>query len=546
MWGGLSTLLLVAVALGLGASQELALQHWYLLAAPPIVAAFFFGFRGALAMSGLSIVALLTLLPISDLRFSQMTQFAQTVATVAIDPREASALASQVADMLASGPQTIYGRALTGMGFIVLCSMLLGLSVDRRIHSTLVLHRAAAQFRRYMSPKIVEAIVEKEGEVDLESFSARKEVTLLFGDLRGFTTLSERMEAEDVVLLLNEFFDAMTDEVLKHGGTLDKYIGDEIMAFFGDNEESDHPERAVECAIAMQQRMRELNQRWRGEGRETAQVGIGISTGIGIIGNIGSSHHTQYTAVGSTVNVASRLADLAKPGQILTTRKTYFRVQHVIGGLPLEPVTVKGFPNPVEVVEILGNRMVAQQHALPVNDRWSEVVARVVNDPSYRATLLRALEQAAATFPLNSAEQALARQVAVLSGYPLFQKIPASEMATLMSFSTVEQRNEGEAVVMQGGIDQRFFIVLQGEVVVTVTDDERQERHVATLSKGDSFGEAALLFDTPRTATVRASAPSAFLVLHRDGFYDLMEQSPVLRQRIEGIARSRASQPAEV
>jgi class 3 adenylate cyclase len=167
-----------------------------------------------------------------------------------------------------------------------------------------------AAMRLYLSPQVAELITAADGGIELGG--VLQPVAVLFADIRNFTQLSEQMDAREVVLLLNEFFTAMTGVILDAGGTLDKYIGDCVMALFGAPlPAAGDVQRAVDAAIQMQREVALLNAKIR--------VGIGIHTGRAVVGNIGSSQRMQYTAIGDTVNVAARLVRFAEPGQVIVS-----------------------------------------------------------------------------------------------------------------------------------------------------------------------------------------------------------------------------------
>jgi adenylate cyclase len=188
-----------------------------------------------------------------------------------------------------------------------------------------------AAMRLYLSPQVANLITEAGGGVELGG--VLQPVTVLFADIRDFTKLSEHLDAREVVLLLNEFFTAMTGVILDAGGTLDKYIGDCVMALFGAPvPAADDVQRAVEAAINMQREAARLNDQIR--------IGVGLHTGRAVVGNIGSSQRMQYTAIGDTVNVAARLVHIAAPGQIIVSEE----VRNLASGFfePLGAVELKG------------------------------------------------------------------------------------------------------------------------------------------------------------------------------------------------------------
>ncbi len=191
--------------------------------------------------------------------------------------------------------------------------------------------RIQREFGRYVSDYVLEQLLRTpEGD---ELRGAEREVTVLFADLRRFTRLSEGMKAREVVALLNEFFQLASDRVLASGGTIDKFIGDSLMAYFGAPvHQADHAERAVAAAMEIQRAVAERNAR-PGEGPGAGvsiQVGIGVHTGLAVVGSIGSARRADFTAIGDVVNVAHRLEKLALPGQILVSEAVQRRVRGTI------------------------------------------------------------------------------------------------------------------------------------------------------------------------------------------------------------------------
>jgi class 3 adenylate cyclase len=150
-----------------------------------------------------------------------------------------------------------------------------------------------------------------------------REVTILFADVRGFTHLSEGLKARAVVSLLKEVFQIASDRILERGGTIDKFIGDSIMAYFGAPvQQPDHVQRAVAAAVDILRRVEERNQKLRAAGTAAGipvEIGIGIHTGVVVVGDVGSDRRTDFTVVGDAVNVAHRLEKLARPGQVLVS-----------------------------------------------------------------------------------------------------------------------------------------------------------------------------------------------------------------------------------
>jgi class 3 adenylate cyclase/CHASE3 domain sensor protein len=226
-------------------------------------------------------------------------------------------------------------------------------NLEKKVEEQLDQLRRAEQLRRYLAPQVADAVLDGGASVALTS--TRRNLTILFANIRGFTSMSERVEPEELIDGLNDHFMVMTDVVFRHGGTLDKYIGDGILAFFGDPIPfDDHAERAVVTALEMRQRLRALRTRWTLQRDEELNVGIGISTGYVTVGNIGSTTRTEYTVIGNHVNLASRLAQIAGPDQILISERTLAApdVRDRVHPVPLDAISLEGFRHAVQVFEI--------------------------------------------------------------------------------------------------------------------------------------------------------------------------------------------------
>lgn len=205
---------------------------------------------------------------------------------------------------------------------------------------------------RFLSSNIVEKILANPNEIHLGG--ENQTVTILFSDIRGFTRMSEHMEPHAVVELLNEYFSEMTDLVFDSGGTLDKYLGDGIMALYGAPfAKPDDPLRAVKTAIEMQRSLVTLNRDWESRGQQPLRMGVGVNTGPVTAGYIGSAKRTEYTVIGDAVNLASRLCSNAAPGQILVSESAFQQLNGRIPARRLEPIRVKGKETPVELYDVL-------------------------------------------------------------------------------------------------------------------------------------------------------------------------------------------------
>lgn len=205
-------------------------------------------------------------------------------------------------------------------------------------------------FQRYVSPHVVEALIRDPSKLALGG--EEREVSVLFCDIRGFTSWSERLRPEELVPLLNEYLSALTEVVLKEDGVLDKYIGDAIMAFWGAPlDQPDHALQAVRAAQTMVRRLETLNAAWAARGVAPLKNGVGIATGVVIVGNMGSLERFDYTVIGDTVNTASRLESATKElGEaIVFAESTAEKVKHALPVKALGEIKVKGKENAVKV-----------------------------------------------------------------------------------------------------------------------------------------------------------------------------------------------------
>ncbi len=206
-------------------------------------------------------------------------------------------------------------------------------------------------FGRYISDEIAEALLENP---DALKMGGRKcQVTVLMSDIRGFTTMSEQLSPEEVVAVLNNQLDVMVGVIREFGGTIDNFIGDAIMVLFGAPlAKKGDVERAIACALAMQDAMEDVNRRNLASGLPEIQMGIGINTGDVVAGNIGSETHAKYSVIGAPVNLAARIESLSKAGQVLISEQTYKAVEDVVEIKGTQEAKVKGVERPVTVYEV--------------------------------------------------------------------------------------------------------------------------------------------------------------------------------------------------
>jgi adenylate cyclase len=231
------------------------------------------------------------------------------------------------------------------------------LEAHRRIaEQNQMLEALSVQLSKYLSPQVYASIFS--GRQTIEISSRRRRLTIFFSDICDFTETTDSLEPEELTGFLNRYLTEMAKIALEHGATIDKYVGDAIMAFFGDPETRGPKRDAIACvkmAIAMQRRMRELQSEWHEMGLERPfQLRIGINTGFCTVGNFGSPDRMDYTIIGDEVNLAARLQSHAQVGGILISQKTYSLVKDAVLTEAQEVIAVKGFPRPVPTYRVTG------------------------------------------------------------------------------------------------------------------------------------------------------------------------------------------------
>lgn len=225
--------------------------------------------------------------------------------------------------------------------------------LEKKVQDQVKAVQASKQLERYFSPLVVKSILER-GETKL--LNSRKLLTIFVSDIDNFTGISELSEPEDVINLLNEYFSEMSKITFKYGGTLDKFLGDGILIFFGDPiPQEDHAKRAVEMGIEMQSKIEELREHWKVAGHDL-RVSIGIVTGYVTVGNIGPEDRLDYTVIGNQVNVAFRLCSEANPGDILVGHRTQSLVEKDFNFDKVGEITVKGIKSPITTYKVVGKR----------------------------------------------------------------------------------------------------------------------------------------------------------------------------------------------
>jgi adenylate cyclase len=242
--------------------------------------------------------------------------------------------------------------AASGLGFIVTqyrqAATIRGMNRELETANEF-LASLSMKISRYLSPQIYKSIFS--GQKDVTIHTERKKLTIFFSDIKDFTATTERLQPEQVTSLLNEYFTEMSNIALKRGGTIDKFVGDAMLIFFGDPESKGEAEDAKACmrmAAEMQHRVAELNAKWRNEGVEHPfRVRMGINTGFCNVGNFGSADRMDYTIIGAEANLAARLQSVAEAGHIVVSYETYALVRDIVVAHALPPITMKGISREV-------------------------------------------------------------------------------------------------------------------------------------------------------------------------------------------------------
>ncbi len=230
-------------------------------------------------------------------------------------------------------------------------------AIQNSLYAKKLEHEAVTRerFQRLLSPAIAEQVIA--GKVEVEKGGQLRETTMLFSDIRGFTAMSEEAQPSDIVDMLNEYFELMVEIIFQYEGTLDKFVGDEIMALFGAPvAHEDDPIRAVRTAIEMMRVLAQFNEAREKDGWPPLAIGIGINTGEVVAGYLGSSKALEYTVIGDAVNVGARLCSVAKAGQVLISRGTYERVKDYFEVVELPKAQVKGKALALEIFNVLGEK----------------------------------------------------------------------------------------------------------------------------------------------------------------------------------------------
>jgi class 3 adenylate cyclase/HAMP domain-containing protein len=225
-------------------------------------------------------------------------------------------------------------------------------SLEERVEKQLAEIERIRRLERFLAPQVAQLIASSDGH-DALLDSHRREVTVVFCDLRGFTAFTETTEPEEAMNVLREYHAALGELIFRYEGTLDRYAGDGVMILFNAPIQfADHTRRAVKMAVEMRDTIGELTERWRNRGHSLG-FGVGIALGYATLGQIGFEQRLEYAAIGSVTNLASRLCDEAKAGQIVVARRVYGMVENFVEARPIDDLHLKGFNHPVLAMEIL-------------------------------------------------------------------------------------------------------------------------------------------------------------------------------------------------
>jgi class 3 adenylate cyclase/methyl-accepting chemotaxis protein len=225
-------------------------------------------------------------------------------------------------------------------------------SLEERVEKQLAEIERIRRLERFLAPQVAQLIASSDGH-DALLDSHRREVTVVFCDLRGFTAFTETTEPEEAMNVLREYHAALGELIFRYEGTLDRYAGDGVMILFNAPIQfADHTRRAVKMAVEMRDTIGELTERWRNRGHSLG-FGVGIALGYATLGQIGFEQRLEYAAIGSVTNLASRLCDEAKAGQIVVARRVYGMVEAFVEARPIDDLHLKGFNHPVLAMEIL-------------------------------------------------------------------------------------------------------------------------------------------------------------------------------------------------
>tara|TARA_Y100000591_G_scaffold314616_1_gene321388 strand:+ start:1532 stop:2710 length:1179 start_codon:yes stop_codon:yes gene_type:complete len=276
--------------------------------------------------------------------------------------------------------------------------------ITERVEAQNRIEELASKLSKYLSPQVYRSIFSGQKNVRIEA--NRKKLTVFFSDIKDFTELTDRLEPEVLSSLLNSYLNEMSKIALKYGGTIDKFVGDAILIFFGDPETNGEKADATSCvlmALEMRERMKFMRQIWEDEGiSKPLNIRIGINTGYCNVGNFGSEDRLDYTIIGGEVNLASRLESNAPVGQILVSHETYSLIKSSIICEEREEIKVKGLPHKVRTYQVIGKKEKNENGVAKLKDNFEGFSLSIDLEISRKAKVIASLKNALSKVQENS------------------------------------------------------------------------------------------------------------------------------------------------
>ncbi|OCR01757.1 guanylate cyclase [Oscillatoriales cyanobacterium USR001] len=355
---------------------------------------------------------------------------------------------------------------------------------------------------RYMTPEVAEALLAS-GDTGLGG--KRKDVSVLFSDIRSYTTLTEKLQAEEVVAMLNGYFEEMVDAVFKYGGTLDKYIGDALMAVFGSPAPlADHAWCAMQAAVEMRERLAEFNANRAREGLMEISIGMGIHSDSVVSGNIGSSKRMELTSIGDGVNLASRLEGTSKQygTDLVISKNTYERYADRLYVRELDFITVKGKTEPVTIYELLGIREGCSPIGKPLSEKQEKVREHYEKGRSYyKQPVKQKLTETEVRGLLERVQQMSSTDISKLS-YNVEEQLEYQLKKLLFQFKNMTEEEIAKCKDKEIKLLKPLLKVLPLEAIKNLSEEEVRliiKAKVKQISDGDLVelqeGEAKRLLE---------------------------------------------------
>ena len=275
--------------------------------------------------------------------------------------------------------------------------------ITERVEAQNRIEELASKLSKYLSPQVYRSIFSGQKNVQIEA--NRKKLTVFFSDIKDFTELTDRLEPEVLSSLLNSYLNEMSKIALKYGGTIDKFVGDAILIFFGDPETNGEKADATSCvlmALEMRERMKFMRQIWEDEGiSKPLNIRIGINTGYCNVGNFGSEDRLDYTIIGGEVNLASRLESNASVGQILVSHETYSLIKNSITCEEREEINVKGLAHTVRTYQVIDKKEKNEKEVTKLKDNYEGFSLSIDLGVSRKAEVIASLKNALAKIQKN-------------------------------------------------------------------------------------------------------------------------------------------------